>query len=67
MARGRGGHSVPQMLAAVFDLNGKAGYAHWHFFDMSVPNIIVIVLALVIFAVALFAPFPGNPRRKDRS
>jgi hypothetical protein len=59
--------SVAQMLAAVFNLNGKAGYAHWHFFDMSVPNIIVIVLALVIFAIALFAPFPGSPRRKDRS
>jgi hypothetical protein len=59
--------SVPRMLAAVFNLNGRAGYAHWHFFDMSVPNIIVIVLALVIFAIALFAPFPGSPRRKDRS
>ena len=55
------------MLAAIFNLNGRAGYAHWHFFDMSVPNIIVIVLALVIFAIALFARFPGSPRRKDRS
>jgi hypothetical protein len=58
---------VLQMLAAIFNLNGRAGYAHWHFFEMSVPNIVVIVLALVIFALALFAPFPGNSRRKGGS
>ncbi|HEY2201443.1 MAG TPA: hypothetical protein VGH56_06120 [Solirubrobacteraceae bacterium] len=52
------------MTAAVFNLNGKADYAHWHFFQMSVPNLIVIGLMLVVFAVALVAPFPGNSKRR---
>ncbi|MDE3134774.1 MAG: hypothetical protein KGL15_11970 [Acidobacteriota bacterium] len=54
------------MLAAIFDLNGRAGFAHWHFFAMSVPNIVVIVLMLVVFAVALLAPFPGSSKRRER-
>jgi hypothetical protein len=29
---------------------------------MSVPNIVVIVLTLVVFAVAILAPFPGHSR-----
>ena len=53
------------MSAAIFNLNGTPGFAHWHFFQMSVPNIIVIVLMLLVFAVALLAPFPGHKR--DRS
>ena len=51
------------MLAAIVDLNGKPGFAHADFFQMSVPNIIVIVLMLVVFAIALFAPFPGRSKR----
>lgn len=55
------------MIAAIFDPNGKPGFAHWHFFQMSIPNIIVIVLMLVVFVVALLAPFPGRSRdRGDR-
>ena len=54
------------MLAAVLNLNGKPGFAHWHFFQMSVPNIVVIVLMLVVFVVALLAPFPGNSKRRSR-
>jgi hypothetical protein len=54
------------MMAVVFNLNGHAGYAHWHFFAMSVPNIVVIVLMLVVFVAALVAPFPGNARRRSR-
>ena len=51
------------MLDAIFNLNHDAGYAHWHFFLMSVPNIIVILLTLVVFVVAILAPFPGSHRR----
>jgi magnesium-transporting ATPase (P-type) len=51
------------MLAAIFNLNHHAGYAHWHFFLMSVPNIIVILLTLVVFVVAILAPFPGSHRK----
>lgn len=52
------------MLAAIFNLNGRAGFAHAGFFQMSVPNIIVIVLMLVVFVIALFAPFPGSSKRR---
>ncbi len=48
------------MLAAIFNLNGHAGYVHWDFIQISWPNLIVIVLMLVVFVVALFAPFPGS-------
>ena len=50
------------MFASVFNLNGRPGIAHWHFFQMSVPNIVVIVLMLVVFVVALVAPFPGGTK-----
>lgn len=45
-------------MAAVFNLNHHAQYAHWHFFQMSVSNIIVIVLMIVVFFAAILAPFP---------
>jgi hypothetical protein len=44
--------------AAVFNLNHPAHTVHWHFFSMSVSNVVVIVLMLVVFAVAILAPFP---------
>ena len=47
-------------MAAVFDLNHHATYAHWHFFQMSVANIVVIIVMVVVFAVAILAPFPGR-------
>lgn len=49
-------------MAAVFNLNHHASYVHWHFFQMSVSNVLVIVAMLVVFAVAILAPFPGRAR-----
>ena len=54
-------------MAAIFNLNHHPSYAHWHFFQMSVSNIIVIVLMLVVFIVAIFAPFPGHGASGDSS
>jgi hypothetical protein len=45
-------------LGAVFDLSGRPHYVHWHFFEMSVTNLLVIVLMLVVFAAAILLPFP---------
>jgi hypothetical protein len=50
-------------LAAVFNLNHPARYVHWHFFQMSVSNIVVIVLMIVVFVLAIALPFPGAARR----
>ena len=52
------------VLAAVFNLNHPAHVVHWHFFQMSVSNIVVIVLMLVVFALAIALPFPGAARRR---
>ena len=48
------------MMAAIFNLNHPAHTAHWHFFTMTVSNVVVIVLMLVVFVVAILAPFPGR-------
>jgi hypothetical protein len=53
------------MSAAIFNLNHPANTVHWHFFTLSVANVVVIVLMLIVFAVAILAPFPshGRPQR----
>ena len=48
---------------AVFDLNGPAHYVHWHFFQMSVANIVVILLMIAVFVAAILLPFPHRGRR----
>jgi hypothetical protein len=47
-------------MASIFNLNHHASYAHWHFFQMSVSNVIVIVLMVIVFAVAILVPFPSH-------
>lgn len=48
------------MTAAIFNLSHPANTVHWHFFSMSVSNVVVIVFMLVVFAVAILVPFPGH-------
>jgi hypothetical protein len=50
--------SVPHVLAALFDLSHPAHYVHWHFFQMSVTNVVVILLMIAVFAAAILLPFP---------
>ena len=50
----KGGLAAP----AVFNLNGPAHYVHWHFFQMSVANLVVIGLMVVVFILAIVIPFP---------
>ncbi len=52
------------MLGAVFNLNSPAHVVHWHFFQMSVANITVIIVMLVVFAIAILLPFPGAAARQ---
>jgi hypothetical protein len=37
-----------------------AGYLHWGFILISWPNLIVIGIMVVLFALALILPFPGH-------
>jgi hypothetical protein len=52
------------VLGAVFNLNHPAHVVHWHFFEMSVSNIVVILLMLAVFVLAIALPFPGAARRR---
>jgi hypothetical protein len=38
-------------------------YLHWGVIQISLANLIVIGLMLLVFVVALIAPFPGSRRR----
>jgi hypothetical protein len=53
------------MTAAIFNLNHPAHTVHWHFFLMSVANIVVIVLMLVLFAAAILVPFRRHSGQGD--
>lgn len=44
-------------------MDQPGSYVHWGVIQISVANLIVIGLMVVVFAVALFAPFPGRRRR----
>ncbi len=52
-------------IGAVFDLNNPAHVVHWHFFEMSVANVVVICLILVVFVLAILLPFPGAAKRQQ--
>lgn len=52
-------------FASIVNLNHPGHYVHWHFFQMSVANVIVIGLLLVVFALAVALPFPGGRRRRS--
>jgi len=51
-------------MGAVFNLNNPAHVVHWHFFQMSVSNVIVICVMLLVFVLAVLLPFPGSARRQ---
>jgi hypothetical protein len=50
------------MLGAIINLNHPAHFVHWGFFQMSVPNLLAIVVMLVVFVLAIVLPFPGHRR-----
>jgi hypothetical protein len=52
------------LLSAIVNLNHPATYVHWHFFEMSVANLVVIVLMIIVFALAIAVPFRGSRRRE---
>ncbi len=49
---------------AIFDLNNPAHYVHWHFFQMSVANVVVILLMIAVFVAAILLPFPRRERER---
>ena len=47
-------------------MDAPAAYLHWGFILLSVPNLLLIGVMLLLFVIALVAPFPGS-RRDGRS
>jgi ABC-type proline/glycine betaine transport system permease subunit len=52
------------MLAALINLGGTGHYIHWGFIQMSVANLVLILLMIVVFVLAIVLPFPRH--RRDR-
>ena len=41
-------------------MDTPASYLHWSFILISVPNLVLIIVMLALFAAALLAPFPDH-------
>ena len=52
------------LLAALINLGGTGKYIHWGFIQISVANLVVIILMVVVFVLAILLPFPK--RKGDR-
>lgn len=52
----------PLVIGALVDLSHPAHYVHWHFFQMSAANVVVILLMIAVFIAAIFIPFPRRNR-----
>ncbi|MGH9019687.1 MAG: hypothetical protein ACRDV0_01540 [Acidimicrobiales bacterium] len=52
-------------FGALVPLDNLGHYLHWHWIYLSYANLTVIVLMVVVFVVALVAPFPGRRSRKE--
>ena len=48
-------------------MNEPAPYFHWGFILISLPNLVLIGVMVLLFIVALFAPFPGHKRRSEHT
>ncbi len=46
-------------------MDSPASYLDWAFIHISIPNFVVIVGMIVLFAVALVAPFPHGGEGDD--
>jgi hypothetical protein len=55
------------LIGAAANLNHPAHVVHWHFIQLSVPNIVVIGVMFVVFFAAILLPFPGAARRRSAS
>jgi hypothetical protein len=51
------------LSAALVNLNGSGHYIHWGFIQMSVANLVVILLMILVFILAIVLPFPSRKQR----
>lgn len=55
--------STVSRLSAI-NLDHPGRYVHWGVIQISVANLVLILLMIVVFAAAILIPFPGTRRRK---
>jgi len=48
------------LFGSLIDMNHPGHYIHWGFFQMSVANLLVIILMIVVFLAAILIPFKGH-------
>ena len=54
----------PASLLAGPNLNGTGDYIHWGVIQISVANLVVILVMIALFVAAILLPFPkGRDRR----
>jgi hypothetical protein len=53
---------LERTIGAAVNLDHPAKYVHWGWFQMSVANLVVILMMLVVFVLAIVLPFPGGRR-----
>jgi len=49
-------------VASVIPMDTHGTYLHWGVIQISAANLVVIALMLIVFAIALLAPFPGRKK-----
>lgn len=52
--------AAPTETAALVNLNHAAQYVRWSFVNLSIPNLVVIVLMVAVFALAVLVPLPDR-------
>jgi hypothetical protein len=50
--------------AMSINLNHPGRYVHWGVIQISVANLILILVMVILFVAAILLPFPGTRRRK---
>jgi hypothetical protein len=53
-----------RLLSAAVNLDHTGHYLHWGFIQISVANLVVIVLMVLVFIAAILLPFPKG---RDKS
>jgi hypothetical protein len=54
--------SGSSVIAGVIPMGHPGPYLHWGVIQISLANLIVILLMLLVFVIALLAPFPGRKK-----
>jgi heme exporter protein D len=52
------------LLAALVNLGGTGKYIHWGAVQLSLANLIVIVVMIVLLVAAILLPFPRHETRR---